>query len=331
MEYKPPTLALLAGLGLAAAFSAPLSVAAGQPDAGAASANEAAADSAAADAARAAFHHRSISAKIRQRIDLFGQQLSGTGNYMQLGSGNDKLLRWELKIGAGEKVTSMQQVCDGRFLWDRRDLPEGPSLGRVDLKKYHAALAASSAAPPVDRQAAWLGLGGLSKLLSGLAANFHFTPPRADQLGDVPVWVAYGTWRAERLAEQLPEQGEAIRAGRDIHWNKAPENLPASVLVVLGRDDLFPYRVEYRRPAPRARAGEGGSVEKPIVTMELFEVRLGAPLDPLLFVYQPDNLEVADFTDAYLRRLGLAKDDDANAGDRSAGGPRHGKGQGPRR
>jgi hypothetical protein len=40
--------------------------------------------------------------------------------------------------------------------------------------------------------------------------------------------------------------------------------------------------------------------------MELFEVQFGPQLDPLQFQYKPGTQEVADHTELYLRKFGLA-------------------------
>jgi hypothetical protein len=43
-----------------------------------------------------------------------------------------------------------------------------------------------------------------------------------------------------------------------------------------------------------------------MLTMELFDVQFGAALDPLQFQYKAGDQEVADHTDFYLQKFGLA-------------------------
>jgi hypothetical protein len=45
----------------------------------------------------------------------------------------------------------------------------------------------------------------------------------------------------------------------------------------------------------------------PLLAMELFDVRLGESIDPLVFAYKPGDKEVVDHTELYLRNLGLKK------------------------
>jgi hypothetical protein len=266
-----------------------------------------------AQAARELIQQPALEAKIRQRIDLFGHQLVGSGSYQQLGDGPEKLLRLELKLQVANQVTSLQQVSDGRFLWIRRDLPEKTTLSRIDLKQVRDAIRTSGQTPALDPGGNWMALGGLPRLLHGLNENFSFAePPRPNQVGQVPVWVLRGQWKPERLAALLPNQRADILAGKPPRLEELPPRLPDSVVVTLGRDDvlpLFPYRIEYLR---QDGAGQGSSAGPPgiaatrsLVTMELFEVRRRADLDPRQFDYKPGDQEVADHTELYLKSLGL--------------------------
>mgnify|MGYP001032686426 FL=1 len=45
---------------------------------------------------------------------------------------------------------------------------------------------------------------------------------------------------------------------------------------------------------------------RPMVVLEMVEVRQGGDLDERLFVYQPGNQEFTDYTDLYLSSLKLA-------------------------
>lgn len=252
-----------------------------------------------AESAEAVFGQSSISAGLRYRIDIFEQQLLGSGNYWQLGYADHKKSRLELKIQIGEHLSSVRQTCDGRFLWVHRDLPGGTVLIRYDLRRIREALAQSQTTPATSVDANWMALGGLSKLLDGLSGNFEFGVAEANQLQEVPVWVIEGRWRPERLASLVPEWREAILAGEQVPVAQLPAQLPERVRVVLGRDDRFPYRIEYLRR-------DENDQWKEILTMEFFEVRLGGiPPRRELFVYEPGDQEYFDHTMRMLIKLGL--------------------------
>ena len=84
--------------------------------------------------------------------------------------------------------------------------------------------------------------------------------------------------------------------------------------LVLGRADLaelplFPYRITYFKATSEEEQGRGGEGDspRPLLTLELFNVHRDGRLTPEQFDYQPGEQEVADLTQSYLQRLGLAK------------------------
>lgn len=252
-----------------------------------------------AQAAHEVARFSSLDAKLRLTTNLLGQELVGSGSYYQLARDQETLLKMELKLQVANQVSSLLQVSDGRFLWVRRDLPERKSLSRIDQRRVSEALAKQKRSAFVRIGTPSLALGGLTKLLEGLDANFQFEPPVADKQGESPVWLLSGAWKPERLADLWPEAASTQLAGQAIDMSRLPPHLPERVLVVLSRDGalpLFPYRVEYQR------SGRGGEPE-PLVLLELFDVRTNIALDPRLFAYKPGDQEVADETEAYINAM----------------------------
>ncbi|MFM7845767.1 MAG: hypothetical protein ACKPEY_16270, partial [Planctomycetota bacterium] len=114
-----------------------------------------------------------VAARVRQQVDLFGQQISGVGQYQQQGVGRTRRIRLELKFKVGDQLASWQQVSDGRFYWQRRDLPGLSGLSRIDLRRVRETLdAQTGSAPPALQQ--WMILGGLGRLLAALDHYFTF-------------------------------------------------------------------------------------------------------------------------------------------------------------
>src|SRR5262245_55173544 len=64
------------------------------------------------DSARAIAALDSANVKIRLRVDLFDERLSGSGRYLQ-GDSSAGQFRLELKLPLGDSFSSVQQVCDG--------------------------------------------------------------------------------------------------------------------------------------------------------------------------------------------------------------------------
>jgi hypothetical protein len=254
---------------------------------------------------------QSLSAKVRNRVDLFDQQVTGAGIYLQQGSGLRQLSRFELKSQVADATYTLLEVNDGRGYWTFRELPTGPSLNRVDLERIQAQLQSdvrsASAAGPGQ-----MPIGGLCKMIAGLRQNFQFDRAAQTQLGERIVWVVDGQWRPAQLAATVPELRGAIEAGRPIEWKKLPAHLPEHVVLFIGQSDLIPYRIEYLRRIGKSDVeGQGGILPgyRAIVTTEFFDVRPNAAIDSREFVYQPSGLTQAsglkpiDTTDAYLKSM----------------------------
>ena len=285
--------------------------------AGFARGDESAGNQAIAASARNVQNESALSADLRYRIDAFGHQLAGQGSYQQLGKGPEKLLRLELKIQVADQAITRQEICGPTFYYIRRESPFAPtSLARVNLRHVRDAIARAPAPIATNPAEVWILLGGLPRLLETLHRNFEFEEPRGDALQfttegakdvqSLPVIVVRGRWKEERL-EAL--QSTSKRSSKD-----EPEQIPDAVELVLGRPDdsqlpLFPYRITYLQDAKSegGKEGRGGEALRGMLTLELFNVHRKGDLDPRGFDYDPNGQEVADLTQAYLQRLGLAK------------------------
>ncbi len=250
--------------------------------------------------------HSSIVARVRFHVDLFGYQPIGQGLYLQHGISAERKIRWELKTTIGDQIVTWQQVCDGRYLWQLSELsPEERNLERVDLRRVRLALEQST--KPTEASLNFkqsFAIGGLPEVAENLRKSFSFMRAEAGQLDQLPVWIVTGSWRPEALKLVSKELAEQAATGKPLDLKKLPPQLPEEVAVYLGQEDLFPYRIEYRRRgAGQGRAGEGRVDEmKTIVLVELYEVRLGAPIEPRQFEYEPSP-SFADTTEIFLKTL----------------------------
>jgi len=255
-------------------------------------------------AAKQLRQHPSVTAKIRQQINLFGQRLPGSGVYLQQRTRNVHRMRMELKIQRSSQITSIQQVSDGRFLWLYRNVEGKPELSRIDLKRIKEASGGNS--PPLA--SGLLLPEGLPAVVEQLAQNFRFDQPRPAMLRGEKIWGLVGNWRAEKIKEWPEHQVGTTEADGTIRIDERSPHLPERVEIALGRDDLFPYRIQYLRR--NSSESTDDSSFTPMVTMLIFDVRIGEPLDPMLFAYHPHDLEVQDETSKYIERLAKRWPDD---------------------
>jgi hypothetical protein len=263
-----------------------------------------------------------MSAKIRHRIDLEGRTLTGTGDYAQQGRGEDRAFHLSLQLRTKLHATSLEHVCDGQQLWLFETIDGQDRLTLVDVARLHRGRLKSQA-PPLSPHM-WLSLGGLPKLVLSLKDSFQFGDVVQGRLDDLPVWSVEGRWTPARLAQLLPEQAEAINSGAGADLNQLTPNVPHRVVLHLGCDDLFPYRIEYWRTDTGPEGENLAPVQKLMAEMEWYEVQLGAPIDPARFAYRPPSkLVPVDRTKEWLDRLGREDPPPAEAN--------RGRGRPPRR
>jgi len=244
--------------------------------------------------------HSTIESRLRVRTDLMGQPLVGSGEYAQLNSSAGLLLRLELSIQAGEQATSVRQISDGRDLWEHWVIGDQQRVNHIDLRRVERTVKALPKGTYVGGTSANLAVGGLPKLVTQLSRTFDFgrAPVRSGQLGGIPVWFATGIWHGELLAKAAPQ---AVKDGK-IVYEKLPVHLPHQVELVLGKDDLFPYRVTYFR----YQKIDLEHVLRPAVTTEFFDVVMDKQLNPAQFHYQtPKQLSFVDKTDAFMQAMGI--------------------------
>jgi hypothetical protein len=249
----------------------------------------------------------SISARLRQKIHMLNHEVIGKGSYEQVGRGEQRRFRLELVVPVGETMSSFQRIHTGKYLWVCEELGSQTTLAQIDVDLVRRVLAQRRG----PRTAAGSGGGiampleGLPKLLANLNDSFQFTTVRQGYLDQLAVWRLEGTWKPAVLAEWAGDQKDKVLAGEPINWKSLPQQLPQRVVLTLGHDDLFPYRMEYLRDSAAAGKQDDSNGAGTIATLEFFEVRLGGPIPPQRFVFQPGNRTVVNGTEAYLKQLGI--------------------------
>ena len=261
---------------------------------------------------------------------MFGRTVLGAGQYRQLNVGQDALVRLDLKLQLDQQVASLQQIVDGKFIWRYEERPAGPlppdnfegepvavgepntirHLSRIDLDVVKQAHAAKNGNGPRGIPATMpsLGHGGLAGMMSELGDLFSFEEPKAGKLHSTDVWLLFGTWKPDAVrtlfSDEAAKKNGKKRGKGDV---ELPGHIPHQVIIALGRDDLFPFRFEYRRRV--ADQPLNGIVVKTntreIVSIELSRVALNVDIDQRQFARHSHDLPVIDRTAEYLlhRRL----------------------------
>lgn len=241
--------------------------------------------------------HRSITAHLSEKIHLYGQEMTASGSYVE-GPPERHWLQMDLTVKVGPHDDFAQQRCDGSYLWSLRSIDGIPALSRVDVERVIQARQENPQVFPPT-----LGLGGLTDLLLALDRAFVFDSVREANLpregGALAVYAVRGHWRPKRLVQWLPEQKAAIDDGKPADLSHLPEMLPDHVFVLLGRDNLFPYRIEYRREARPKRAVAG---ERCYVSFDFVDVVFNRAVEERQFKFAEGTYPVFDDTEGYLAR-----------------------------
>jgi len=75
-----------------------------------------------------------------------------------------------MKCQVADATTTLIEICDGRYFWTYRDLPDGRSLNRIDMFRVRTAF--EQAGRPPSLPPAMLAVGGLPKLLATCSTAF---------------------------------------------------------------------------------------------------------------------------------------------------------------
>jgi len=262
----------------------------------------------------------SVAARLRYQARVHEETLMGSGKYWQRGVGNQRVTRWEMQTQVAGQPASYVQVFDGTHLWTDRTLPSGRTVHRLDVGRLQSRLRTATVNARLPQaKAPWdpllaeaAGQGGLTELLADLLQRYTFAPPRTVQLNGLAVYALVGQWRRTELEKLWPELATAESTAS---W---PRQLPHHVLLLAGKNNLFPYVIEHRRVADASLAASAVGdrpARDPLVRYELFEVQFAAAMDDSLFEFKPGDVQWSDETTLVLERL---HDEQAAAADAAA-------------
>jgi len=240
-----------------------------------------------------------LAARVRHLVRVDDIVLKGSGRYVQSGIGEDQRYRYEYRLSGGSEDFEVLDVCDGLFAWNfRRIGPNSPQVERIDVRRIRERLETLGVAHRQDQSAY---LGGIQRHLALLRQYYRFRTITSETIDDVPVWVVEGTWDKDALAWIVKDKAEVIKSEAGIGPNELPDGMPWSVRLSISKRELFPFRVEWlgvpgRRPVPP-------STPQVVAMMELYDVRIGDPVDVSAFVYKPATEGLIDITDAYIPQV----------------------------
>lgn len=249
-----------------------------------------------------------LQAKSRMRVQMFDQQVVAHGNYWQAGQGTGSA-RWEytVPVSGSTAATSIKpdsadlfllQVCHRGFYYRLQTGGEEPKLDYADLRQ----LSKADDDFLFARQGAWMATGGVSGLLELLATNFKFADAQRIKVGSNDVWKMSGGWNEERLRRLLNGQVVHGLIRDEIKWLKLPKQVPHSCEILIAADDYFPG-FPYRLTFFQKRDLDGVVQNKPMVSIEFYELQTDVNLDEAMFDVNFDGIKPEDMTDSFVQRI----------------------------
>ena len=262
-------------------------------------------------------------ANVSVRAAFFGQQVVGSGHYVQAGQGTGKArttLAFHIPDAAQaahpSAVTStatppqqkVTNLCDGRFVYRlHEDLIEvEQTLEFYDLQKIknsksdrrNSTLAPRPGIPLAPGE---LMASGMAGLLQHLADEFRFAIV-AEEKNAQRTRVLRGTWQPSRIQSLMQGYLKTDRQQPDLAWSQLPPNLPHAVELSLVRTtewELFPSRLtfyQFQKIDERTTA-------IPVVVIEFQDPKAIGTVSDDQFVLRSENLEATDLTQQYLSKL----------------------------
>ncbi len=248
-----------------------------------------------------------VSGQIRQRTQLFGRELAGTGRYRQWFDGETLRYRLDLRTRIGKQSAHFMQLGDGRFIWIRRELPSRRQLQRVDGQTVQVAMQRAGSplgAWPIPSFGSLTLRDGLADVLRRFETQFDFSSPATGTIGreQIPVLTVRGTWKPGVLRQHYADIADEVLAGR---IKRLPPTMPTHVEIVLGQTaplQYFPYRISLLR---RDSTGTTRLME-----LEFFSLAQNTPIDPSDFRYNPGGQDMEDITDQIIDRFRIEQRQD---------------------
>jgi outer membrane lipoprotein-sorting protein len=251
---------------------------------------------------------QSVSADVTQKVDMLAQHFEIKGQYIK--APNYRIYLKLTLSGLGDSSGTWLQVCDGATLWDYQQLLTDRHYQRLQIDKILKKVDVPDFDPEIRKQMLErFGFSGPDALLVGLRKSVKFERMEPETLDGRPVLVLRGNWK-DLAALAGPNQQPLSPTA------PLPAYIPSVVVVWIGQDDGWPYKVslEGRVPSvledtrqldmngrPVGRKGGEGKVEASKIVLFYENVKLNPTVQPELFHFEaPPEAPVSDVTDGIL-------------------------------
>lgn len=235
-----------------------------------------------------------VAASMREETKVYGRHFIGVGEYMEKIDNAKRYLRMEMNYSCDNVRYGVQFIEDGAkdLFWISKNVGSGKELYHVNGFKVNAQTANPELVASIDGiPITPVSLAGIPFILFQIEKNYAFTSCSVvqDNQTKIPYYVVVGTWKPERFP--IPD----LVSDNVIKWDAVPPEIPDTVKVYFGLNDLFPYRIYYYRNVKGAQTL--------ISKLNFYDVSFDVRLNIKQFGFSPsDSIMSVDITDRYLKK-----------------------------
>lgn len=232
--------------------------------------------------------YQSIKADLSERISFQDHSFTAKGSYLQ---GKRNQIRMEMTVELGSNRGALLEICDGNILYTRHDIIDRTEVTRRDVQKILQAVEKSGGRFSEASVISDLGLGGISGILAGIAADMIFSKPVEETLDDEPVYIVDGEWN-DTFRDRF--RTDPKLTPKEV---QLPPFVPDRIRIVLQKETLFPKRITYLKRNP------GGKITSPMLSLEFSKIVFNGKVSNEQFQYVPDQNTPVDVTEYFVSRI----------------------------
>ena len=236
-----------------------------------------------------------VAASMREETLVHDRHVIGVGEYMEKIDNAKRYLRMEMNYSCDNVRQSVQYISDASkdMFWISKNIGSHKELFRIDAFKLNDQTANPELVSSIDGiPITPVSFAGIPFILSQIEKYYTFTSCSIirDSQTSKPFYVIVGTWNPERfpMSNLVSEKG--------IKWDAVPPEIPDTIKIYLGFNDLFPYKIYYYRNVN----------DQPTLISRLtfYDVSFDVRLNTKQFGFSPssDNNKPIDITNRYLKK-----------------------------
>ena len=236
-----------------------------------------------------------VAASIREETLVHNRHIIGLGNYLEKIDNGKRYLRMEINYSCDNVRQSVQYISDASkdTFWISKNLESRNELKRVDAFKLNAQTANPELVASIDGiPITPISLAGIPYILFQIEKYYKFTSCSMirDAQTNEHFYVITGTWKPERFPIQDSVSDNVVK------WDSVSLEVPDTIKIYLGVNDLFPYKIYYYRNVK----------DTPTLISRLifYDVSFDVRLNTKQFGFSPssDNNKPIDITNRYVKK-----------------------------